>query len=243
MSTILRHLWCCWCCKGPWFHSLFFWTILSLLYYRFFLFPMKYIHTDWLLCRHCVEELGLNLQLCPLALPWKVLSLLWGHGGLRDAGGNAAWKQILLCRCLQWSCCLTVEAVFLLHSKCFGMVSLLQFLLLLCQLLSTFLLCFYYKEMNPDFPGSEYSYCWHCRLQQVFRLIQAGSAQIISEERGFSWSGLGFSFIDNRLSSLHHFVEKPILGKLKSKTTSDPNKQIQVFPRGFGQHYRKSGFC
>lgn len=48
-----------------------------------------------------------------------------------------------------------VEAVFLLNSKDFGMVSLVKSLLLLCQLLSTFLLCFYYKQMNLDFPESE----------------------------------------------------------------------------------------
>lgn len=78
-----------------------------------------------------------------------------------------------------------VETVFLLHSKGFGMVSLVKSLLLLCQLLSTFLLCFYYKQMNLDFPGSECSYCWHCRLQQVFRLLQAGNAQTVSEERDF----------------------------------------------------------
>lgn len=34
-------------------------------------------------------------------------------------------------------------------------------------------------------------------------------------------------FIDNRLSPLDHFVEKPIPRKLKIKTTSAPNKQIQ----------------
>lgn len=48
-----------------------------------------------------------------------------------------------------------VEAVFLLYFKGFGMVSLVKSLLLLCQLLSTFLLRFYYKQMNLDFPESE----------------------------------------------------------------------------------------
>lgn len=78
------------------------------------------------------------------------------------------------------------EAVFLLNSKVFGMVSLVKSFLLLCQLLSTFLLCFYYKQTYLDFPGTEYNYYWHCRLQQVFRLIQTGNAQTISEEKGFS---------------------------------------------------------
>lgn len=78
------------------------------------------------------------------------------------------------------------EAVFLLNAEVFGMVSFVKSLLLLCQLLSTFLLCFYYKQMHLDFPGSEYNYCCHCRLQQVFRLIQTSNAHTISEERGFS---------------------------------------------------------
>lgn len=40
------------------------------------------------------------------------------------------------------------------------------------------------------------------------------------------WAGGGRG-VDNGLSSLDHFVEKPVPRKLKSKTTSDPSRQIQ----------------
>lgn len=57
----------------------------------------------------------------------------------------------------------------------------------------------------------------------------------------------GVFFIDNRLSSLDHFAEKPIPRNLKSKATSDPDKQIQgellCFPEDLVRYYRKSGFC
>lgn len=108
----------------------------------------------------------------------------WAAGCWGAMQHESRFCQLYLC--LQWSCCLMVEAVFLLYFKGFGMVSLVKSLLLLCQLLSTFLLCFYYKQMNLDFPESEFNYCWHCRLQQVFRLIQAGNTQTISKEIGLS---------------------------------------------------------
>lgn len=108
MISILRHLWCWWCCKGPWFHSTD--SCFPELFYHFCMtdsaFSMWSIHTDWLLCRHCVGELGLSancpqLQLCPLALPWKVLSFLWGPGGLQDAGGQCSMKaDPVSCTCV-----------------------------------------------------------------------------------------------------------------------------------------------
>lgn len=160
---------------------------------------MECIHADWLLCRHCVGELGLkSVPSAPSShcVPLLCLGRCWafseGMVGCRMLGGHAAWKQILSVVPVSAVELLSYGGSCFLYSKGFGMVSLVKSLLLLCQLLSTFLLCFYYKQMNLDFPESELQLLLALQAATGFRLIQAGNTQTVSKERGFSWSRLGF---------------------------------------------------
>lgn len=58
--------------------------------------------------------------------------------------------------------------------------------------------------------------------------IQTSNTQTVSERSVFSSRSFSL-FVDKLLSSLNHFVEKPVFSprKSKSKTPGDPNEQIQ----------------
>lgn len=84
------------------------------------------VYGGQLLCRNCDGEFGLNAECPRLQLCLLAPTLEGAEPGLRArwaAGCSPGSRVGQMYRGLQWSCSLTVEAPFILHSKVFGMVS------------------------------------------------------------------------------------------------------------------------
>lgn len=105
MITILRHLWCCWCCKGPGFHSTG--SCFSELFYHFCITDSAFSTWSVFTLTGCSADTALeswNLSQCqlppaPAVSPLLCLGRCWafseGTMGCKILGDDAAWKQIL----------------------------------------------------------------------------------------------------------------------------------------------------